>query len=317
VRNAALLAAAVLGCGTAVAQTYPSKPIRVVIGAGAGGGTDILGRTLGPKVTELLGQQIIIDNRPGAATNIGAELVARAAPDGYTLLMASSPHVINPSLFAKLPFDPVTDFAPVCRLAVVQNGLVVHPSLPVKSVKELIALAKSRPGKLNFGSSAGTSQFLAVELFKTMAGIDVANIPYRGGGPALTDLLAGQVEMQFNTLLALLPFIKAGKVRALAVAGAQRSAVMPEMPTVSEAGLRGFEASGFYGLFAPANTPRDIVTRLNTAYVAVLTTPEMKKRLNDQGVDVIAGTPDELAEYVREQMPKWAKVVKASGAKIE
>jgi tripartite-type tricarboxylate transporter receptor subunit TctC len=303
-----------LSAGQAIAQGYPAKPLRLVVPAAPGGGTDILARSLSPKLVELLGQQLIIENRAGGNTNIGTEFVARAAPDGYTLLMASTPHAINPSLFTRLTFDPVRDFTPVSLLAATQTVFVVHPSLPVKTIREFITLAKARPGQLTAGTSAGTSQQLAVELFKTMAAVDVVNVPYKGAGAALTDVLAGHVQFQVNTLAATLPHIQSGRLRALAMCGAQRSAVMPNLPTVGET-LKGFESAGWYGLLGPAGLPRDIVTRLHGAFRSALTDPAIRERLTSQGVDVIASSPEELGAYLAWEIPKWAAVVKAAGMK--
>lgn len=303
-----------LSAGQAIAQGYPAKPLRLVVPAAPGGGTDILARSLSPKLVELLGQQLIIENRAGGNTNIGTEFVARAAPDGYTLLMASTPHAINPSLFTRLTFDPVRDFTPVSLLAATQTVFVVHPSLPVKTIREFIALAKARPGQLTAGTSAGTSQQLAVELFKTMAAVDVVNVPYKGAGAALTDVLAGHVQFQVNTLVATLPHIQSGRLRALAMCGAQRSAVMPNLPTVGET-LKGFESAGWYGLLGPAGLPREIVTRLHGAFRSALTNAAIRERLTGQGVDVIASNPEELGAYLAREIPKWAAVVKAAGMK--
>jgi tripartite-type tricarboxylate transporter receptor subunit TctC len=296
------------------AQSYPAKPVRVIVPAAPGGGTDIIARTIAPKLGELLRQNVLIENRAGGSTNIGTELVARAAPDGYTVLMASTPHAINPSLFAKLNFDPIRDFTPISQLATTQTVFVVHPALPVRNVKEFIALAKSRPGQLTAGTSAGTSQFLAVELFKVMAGIDAVNIPYKGAGAALTDTIAGHVQFQVNTLVATLPHINSGRLRALGVCGPQRSPILPQLPTVGET-LAGFESAGWYGLLGPAALPRDITVKLHDAFKSALSDPLIKDRLGSQGVDVVAGTPEELTAFLGREIPKWAVVVKASGLK--
>ncbi|MBX3664503.1 MAG: tripartite tricarboxylate transporter substrate binding protein [Burkholderiales bacterium] len=301
-------------CAGAAAQGYPAKPVRIVVPAAPGGGTDIIARTIAPKLGELLGQTAVIENRAGGSTNIGTEFVARAAPDGYTMLMASTPHAINPSLFAKLTFDPIRDFTPVSHLASTQTVFVVHPALPAKTIREFIALAKSRPGQLTAGTSAGTSQQLAVELFRTMAKIDIVNVPYKGAGAALTDTLAGHVQFQVNTLAATLPHIQSGRLRALGLCGAQRSGVMPGLPTVGET-LKGFESAGWYGLLGPAGLPRDIVAKLHATFKTALSDPAIRERLGKQGVDVIAGSPEELAAYLGREIPKWAAVVKASGLK--
>jgi tripartite-type tricarboxylate transporter receptor subunit TctC len=295
---------------------FPSKPIRIVVPAVPGGGTDILARLLSPSLQTIFRQSIIVENRAGAATNIGTEYVARSAPDGHTVLIATTPHAINPSLFKKLPFDPVRDFTFISQLGLTTTVLVAHPSLPVKNVKDLIALAKARPGQLTAGTSAGNSQFLAVEMLKTMAGIDVLNIPYKGAGAALNDTVAGHVQFQVNTLLAAKPFIDSGRLRALAVCGAKRAASMPELPTVGET-LKGFESSGWYALLGPAGVPRDITLKLQEGFAKALQAPEITKRLADQGVEVVASTPDELAKRMPLEIAKWAKVVKASGVQPE
>jgi tripartite-type tricarboxylate transporter receptor subunit TctC len=297
-------------------QAFPTKPIRIVVPAVPGGGTDILARLLSPRLTALLGQSMIIDNRAGASTNIGTEFVARAAPDGYTVLISTTPHAVNPTLFKKLPFDPIKDFTMISQLATTQTVLVVHPSLPVKNVKELIALAKARPGQLTSATSGGTSQFLAVEMLKSMAGIDVLNIPYKGAGAALNDTIAGHVQFQVNTLLAALPFIKSGRLRAIAVCGARRAASLPDVPTVAET-IKGFESSGWYALLGPAGMPRDVVSKLHDGFSKALHTPEITRRLADQGVEVVAGSPDELTKLMPLEIRKWGAVVKASGAKPE
>ena len=296
------------------AQDYPTKTLRVIVPAGPGGGTDIIARTISPKLGDLFGQNVIIENRAGGSTNIGTELVARAAPDGYTVLMASTPHAINPSLFAKLNFDPIRDFTPISQLATTQTVFVVHPSLPVRNVKEFIALAKARPGQLTAGTSAGTSQQLAVELFKVMARIDAVNVPYKGAGPALTDVIAGHVQFQVNTLVATLPHIKSGRLRALGVCGPRRSPIMPELPTVGET-LPGFESAGWYGLLGPAGLAREITAKLRETFRSALSDSAIKARLAGQGVDVIAGSPEEFSAFLDREIPKWAAVVKASGLK--
>ena len=300
----------------AAEATYPAKPIRIVVPAVPGGGTDILARLLSPRLQSIFGQSIVVDNRAGAATNIGTEYTARAAPDGYTVLIATTPHAINPSLFKKLPFDPIRDFTMISQLGLTTTVLVTHPSLPVKNVKELIALAKSKPGQLTAGTSAGNSQFLAVEMLKTMAGIDVLNIPYKGAGAALNDTVAGHVQFQVNTLLATTPFIQSGRLKVLAVCGAKRAASLPNVPTVGET-LPGFESSGWYALLGPAGMPRDVVAKIHDGFARALNTPDIKQRLADQGVEVLAGTPDELAKVMPREIAKWAKVVQASGLKPE
>ncbi len=305
----------------APAQTaFPTKPIRIVVPFPAGGATDILARAVAQKLTETTGQSVVVDNRPGAGGNIGAELVAKSPPDGYTLLMGTvGTHAINPSLYPKMPYDHVKDFAPVILVAGVPNVLVVNPSLPVNSVQELIAYGKANPGKLNFASSgAGTSIHLSGELFKTMTGVQMTHVPYKGSSPALTDLIGGQVQLMFDNLPPSLPHIKAGKLRALAVTSAQRALALPDVPTVAEAGLPGFEASSWFGLLAPAGTPKDAIAKINGEVAKWLATPEAKEKLASQGAIVAPGlAPEDFAQHIAAETAKWQKVVKDSGAKVE
>jgi tripartite-type tricarboxylate transporter receptor subunit TctC len=300
--------------GGALAQAYPAKPIRIVVPAAPGGGTDILARLLSPRLTENFGQTIVIDNRAGGATTIGTEHVARSAPDGYTMVIATTPHAINPTLLPKIPFDPIRDFTFISQLALTQTVLVVHPSLPVHSVRELIALAKARPGQLTAGTAGGNSAYLAVEMLKSMAQIDAVNIPYKGAGQALNDTVAGHVQFQVNTLLAALPFIEAGRLRAIGVCGAKRATALPNVPTVAET-LKGFESSGWYALLGPAGMQPDVVKRIYDGFSRALRNPEITQRLAARGVDVIAGTPDELARVMPLEIRKWGAVVRSSGAK--
>ena len=258
----------------------------------------------------------MVDNRGGAFTTIGTEHVARSAPDGYTVLIATTPHAINPSLFAKLPFDPVADFTMISQLALPQNVLVVHPSLPVHSVKELIALAKAKPGTLTAGTSGGTSAFLAVEMLKTVAKIDALNIPYKGAGQALNDTIAGHVQFQINTLLATLPFIQAGRLRAIGVCGTKRATGLPDVPAIAET-LKGFESNGWYALLGPAGMQRDVVLKIHDSFAKALRTPEITRRLTEMSVEIVAGSPDELARVMPLEIKKWGAVVKSSGAKAE
>lgn len=297
---------------TGSGAVFPSKPIRIIVPATPGGGTDILSRLLAPKLTEYLSQSMIIENRAGASTNIGTEFTARAAPDGYTVLVATTPHAVNPSLFRKLPFDPIKDFTMISQLALTQNVVLVHPSLPVKTIKEFIALAKARPGQLTAGTSGGTSAFLAVAMLKTAANIDVLSIAYKGAGAALNDIVAGHIQFQVNTTLAALPFIQAGRLRAIATCGSKRTTTLPDVPTVAET-LKGFESSGWYALLGPAGMARDVVTRLHGAYTKALNAPDVAKRLAEMGVDVVAGTPDELTKLMPLEISKWAAAVKAAG----
>jgi tripartite-type tricarboxylate transporter receptor subunit TctC len=314
---AGVIAACLLPIAAHAQAPFPTKSIRLIVGSSAGGGGDILARTVAQKWTEMIGQQVIIDNRAGAGGNIGADLVAKAPPDGYTLLFAFTGHVINPSLYGKLPFDTVNDFSPITMLATNQTVVTVHPSVPAKNMKELIAVAKARPGKLNIASLPGSSQHLAGELFKSAAGIDIVFIPYKGNGPALNDLLGGQVDVMFNTMTLALPFIRAAKIRALAVTGESRSGLMPELPTVGESALPGYSSTGWYGILGPAKTPRDIVTRLNQSLVKTLADPALRERLQNAGNETVGNTPEQFDAFIRAEIPKWAKVVKESGAKPE
>jgi tripartite-type tricarboxylate transporter receptor subunit TctC len=301
------------------AANYPTKPVRLVVPFPAGGTTDILARAVAQKLSAAWGRQMIVDNRPGAGGNIGSDLVAKSAPDGYTLLMGTvGTHAINPSLYKNMPYDHVKDFAPVILVAGVPNVLVVNPSLPVHSVPELIAYAKANPGKLNFASSGnGTSIHLSGELFKAMTGVEMTHVPYKGSAPALTDLIGGQVQLMFDNLPSSLPFIKAGKLRALAVTSGARAAALPNLPTLAESGLPGFEASSWFGVLAPAGTPRDIVAKLNGAIAGWLASPEAKEKLLAQGAIAAGGAPDDFARHIGAETSKWAKVVKASGAHID
>jgi tripartite-type tricarboxylate transporter receptor subunit TctC len=319
-RSAALLLAAGLAAaGTAHADVYPSKPIRFVVAFPPGGGTDIIARSIAQKLAERLSQQVIVDNRPGAGGNIGTDIVAKSAPDGYTMLMGSAgPLAINASLFASMPFDPQRDLAPVTLAASTPNVLVVNPSLKVTTVTELIALAKANPGRINFASSGfGTPAHLAGELFNSMAGVKLVHVPYKGASPALADLLGGQVQLMFSTMPPALPHVKDGKLRALAVTSLKRSPAAPELPTMDEAALPGFEANTWHGVVLPAGAQAEVVTRLNREIVAILHLPDVVERLSAQGAEPVGSTPEEFAAYIRSETVKWAKVVRASGAKAE
>ena len=304
---------------SAQAPAYPTKPIRLVVPFPAGGTTDILARAVAQRLTEAWGQPVVVDNRPGAGGNIGSELVAKSTPDGYTLEMGTvGTHAINPSLYAKMPYDHVKDFAPVILVAGVPNVLVVNPAVPAQSVAELIAYAKANPGRLNFASSgSGTSIHLSGELFKVMAGVDMMHVPYKGSSPALADLLGGQVQLMFDNLPSSLAQIKAGKLRALAVTSATRAAALPDVPTIAESGLPGFEASSWFGVLAPAGTPPAIVAKLNAEIDKWLATPEAKEKMLGQGANAAGGTPEDFARHIQIETAKWAKVVKASGAKVD
>jgi tripartite-type tricarboxylate transporter receptor subunit TctC len=317
--NVAAAACLALAASLAHAQAYPAKPIRIVVPFPPGGATDILARAAGQKLTETLGQPVIIDNRPGAGGNIGSELVAKSPNDGYTLLMGTvGTHAINASLYAKMPYDHVKDFVPVVLVAGVPNVLVVHPSVPANSVQELIAYGRANPGKLNFASSgSGTSIHLAGELFKVMTGVQMAHVPYKGSAPAVSDLLGGQVQLMFDNLPSALPHIKGGKLKALAVTSMARAPALPDGPTVNESGVPGFEASSWFGLLAPAGTPRDVVTRINGEVAKWLASPDGKEKLAAVGANAAGGSPEDFAKHIAAETAKWAKVVKESGAKAD
>ena len=318
-RHAVHVLAAFAACSIAhhaIAQDYPARPIRFVVAFPPGGGADTLARILGSQVAERVGQQVVIDNRAGAGGNLAGEIAARAAPDGYTILQTTVGHAIAMSLYPKLQFDLLRDFAPVTQLASTPFMLMVNPSLPATSVNELIALAKSKP--LNYASSGnGGPSHLAMELFKSAAQIDATHIPYKGIAPATTDVITGQVAMMFSTISPAIPMIKAGKLRALGVASPARSAAVPDVPTVSEAGIKGFEASTWFGVLVPAATPRPIVTKLHAEFTKPLKHPETRARLVAQGYEIIGSTPEQFAAYIKAEIPKWARAVKQSGAKVE
>lgn len=306
-----------VGAGDIAAQDYPSKPIRLIAPFAPAGTLDVLARAIGQRLTEAWGQPVVVENRPGAGGNIGTEIVAKSPADGHTMLLISVGFTSNPALYRKLPYDPVRDFAPVSLVAATQNVVVVHPSVPARSVKELIRLAKSRPGQLNFASSGtGTSQHLAGELFKSMAGVEMQHIPFRGGPLALTSLISGEVSLMFNNLFTALPHVEAGRLRALAVTSARRSAAAPGIPTIAESGLPGYDVSTWYGLLVPAGTPKGIVAKLNAEVVRILNLPEMRERLGNV-VELIPGTPDQFAAHIRQEMVKWAQVVRQSGARAD
>ena len=301
----------------AAAQTYPNRPVRIVAPFPAGGGLDLVSRALGQRLSTALGQSIIIDNRSGADGMIGTEQVAKAAPDGYTLLISSTgPMVINPALNIKMPYDTLRNFAPITLVVVQPLCLVVHPSLPVKSVKELIALAKAKPGQLNYGSGGiGNGAHLAGEIFRTITSIDIVHVPYKGAAPAVVDLLAGQVQMMLNSIPVLLPFIKSAKLRALAVGADKRMAILPEVPTMRESGIAKFDANSWYGFFAPAGTPKEIVSRLNYESAKILRSQEMRDFMSPQGAEAIGDSPEEFSAHIRSELAKWAQAVKTAGVR--
>jgi tripartite-type tricarboxylate transporter receptor subunit TctC len=318
-RRAFLAAALALFAGGASAQAWPSKPIRIVVPFTPGGSTDILGRAIGQKLAESLGQQVIVENRPGAGGSIGAEAVARAAPDGYTLLMG---HIgtlaVNPSLYPKLGYDVLRDFAPVAWVARVTNVLVVHPSVPARSVPELVKLAREQPGRLRYGSGGnGSAAHLAVEYFKLRTQTDIVHVPYKGTGPAVTDLLGGQIELMMSGAPALMPHVRAGKLRALAISSVQRIDLVADLPTIAESGVAGFEAIQWYGLVAPAGTPAPIVARLNAEVNRALATPELKGRLVAEGAEAAPATPREFGAFIAAEIERWRPVIQQAGLKPE
>ena len=300
------------------AQTYPVKPVRIIVGFPPGGATDIATRAIAQKLNESLGQQVIVDNRPGAASNIGAELAARSAPDGYTLFMGSVSLSINPSLYSKLAYDPLRDLTGVAHVVTTPFMLVTHPSMPVKNVKDFITFVKARPGDVNYVTSgAGSGAHLFMELFSSLAGVKMTSVHYKGQAPATTDVLAGQVPAQFDNILTLAPLAKLGKLRALGVSTAQRSPLAPEVPTVAEAGVPGYDADAWFGLFVPAATPRDIILRLNADVMKGLATQDMRERLRSFGATPGSGTPEQFNAQFRNEIAKWAKVVKAAGVRVD
>ena len=305
-----------LACPEASAQSYPSKPVRLIVPFAPGGPADLQARLIGPKLTEAWGQPVVVENRAGGNTIIATELTARADPDGHLVQIISAGFAINVSLYAKLPYDSLRDFAPVTQLTSGPAIVVVHPSLPARSVKELIQLARSRPGQLTY-ASAGLPSQLAVELFKVTTGTDMVHVPYKGAAPAMIDLIAGHVQVSFPTIGGGLPHAQAGRLRALATTGAKRPPAAPDLPTMMEAGVPGYEATNWFGTAVPAKTPPAIVSKLSQEIGRVLRMPDVRERLLSQGMEPVSNTPDEFAAYIRSEMTKWARVVKASGAKPE
>ena len=316
---AALLLICTVSPSLAHAQNYPNKTIRMIVPFPAGGATDIVARLVAQKLGDAMGQQVIVDNRGGAAGTIGSDLAAKSPPDGYTILIGtSSTHAIAQSLYAKLPYDSIKDFTPVIGIATATIVLSMHPSVPAKTVKELIALAKSKPDALSFASSgSGGVSHLVGEMFKAQAGVQMLHIPYKGDAPALADLVGGQVSLEFGTALSFLPYIQSGRLKALAVTSLKRSQVMPDVPTVAESGLKGFEALQWFGVFAPAGTRAEVVTRLNTEIVKILQTADMRERLTKLASEVMADSPEQFAVFQKAEIAKWARVVKDSGARID
>jgi tripartite-type tricarboxylate transporter receptor subunit TctC len=303
----------------AFGQGYPSKPIRLICPFPPAGAVDIASRATAHELTKILGHPVTVDNKPGAGGNLGGAEAARSAPDGYTLFMSTSGiQAINPALYAKMPFDPNKELVSVAPLVSLNNVLVVHPSVPANSVKELIALAKSRPGKLTYASSGnGTSIHMSGAMFLQLTGTDILHIPYKGSGPAITDLLAGQTNMMFDNIPSSLPHIKAGKLRALATTGAKRDPALPDLPTIAEAGVPGYESGVWFGLMVPAGTPKDIINRLNAAALQVTKAPDFIKRMTDLGYNIIPGSADDMAKMIQAELNRWPPIVKASGAKVE
>jgi tripartite-type tricarboxylate transporter receptor subunit TctC len=313
-----LAIAGMAAMGLACAQHYPTRSIRLVVPSSPGGGTDISARIIAPKLSDYLGQQVVVDNRPGAGTMIGGEIVSRAAPDGYTLLMGVSTLAINPAMYKKMPYDALRDFAPISQAVSLPNVIVSHPSVPAKNVKELIALAKSRPGQLTFASAGvGTSPHLSMELFLVMAGLKMVHIPYKGSGPGAVDTVAGHVALMAPNMLTALPYIRSGRLRAFGVTSAKRSAGADDIPTIAEAGVPGYEAVQWYGVLAPAGTPRPIIDRLHAEVAKALQQREVREKLSTDGAEAVGNTPEQFGAYIRAETDKWAKVVKAAGIKAE
>ena len=314
-----LLALAALLPLYAAAQSFPVKPIRIIVPYPPGGALDLTARAIAQELMKQFDQPMVVENRAGAGGNVGSAEVARAAPDGYTLLaITSAIHAINPVLYGKMSFDPNKDFAAVAALVLLNNVLVVHPSVPAKAVQELIALLKSQPGKMTFASSgSGTTVHLSGELFKSMAGVDMLHVPYKGSAPAVGDLIAGHVNIMFENIPAAASLIRSGKLRAIGVTGTKRSPLFPDVPTIAESGLPGYESSVMYGLVAPAGTPRDVIDRLNAAAVKGANNKEFRERLETLGYDIISGSPEDMTELLKAESARWAPVIKASGARVD
>ena len=314
-----LAALTALAVSQAFAQSYPSKPIRLIVPFAAGGGNDNIARLVGKRLSDSVGQPLVIDNRPGAGGVVGAELAAKSPPDGYTLFLGGvGSHALNPNLIERLPYDPIRDFAPVALLAEAPLVLVVHPSVPARDLAEFIAYARKNPGKLNFASNGnGSSSQLAAVMFDSMAGVDMVHVPYKGLAPALADLLSGQVQLMFSSIVAILPHIKSGRLRALAVTGTKRLPLLPDLPTVAERGFPGYEASSWYGILAPAGTPREIVTKLNAEFTKALEQPEVSRTLRAEGAEPIGGSPEQFAAFIRAEKDRMGKVIREGGIRLE
>ena len=315
----AILAAAFLVAGSALAQSYPNKPMRLVVPFGPGGSNDIVGRIIAQKLGEYIGQPVIVDNRPGAGGTVGTDVVVKSSPDGYTLLIgATSTIAANVGLYPKRGFDPVTSLTPIVQIAAGSFLMVVPASSPAKSVREFIELARTRPGQLNYGTSGqGSSMHLMGEMFKMMAKVEMVHVPYKAGGPAIADLAVDRVQLVYSDLAALLPFVKSGQIRALAVTTPKRSALLPDLPTMTEAGVPGYDATSWYGILAPAGLPRDIVMRLNAEFTRIAHNPDIKERFASLGIEPVTGTPEEFANYIRGQVVKWSAVAKSSGVELD
>ncbi len=312
-KGIAFACAAALVSAAVQAQDYPVKPVRIVVPSSPGGGTDILARQIGAKLTERWGQQVIVDNRPGAGQMIGISLVAKSPPDGYTLVMTATPLAVNSVLYKKVPYDPIRDFAPVTQVAAMPNLLVTHPTLPVRNLKQLIALAQARPMELAYASSGfGTGPHLSMEYLNHMARIRLEHVPYKGTGPALVDTISGHVQLLMSTLLPPLPHLKTGRLRALGVTSAKRVASLPNVPTIAEAGVPGYEVVGWYGLAAPAGTPQPVVAKIHSDFAAVLHAPDLRDKLAAEGAEAVGSKPEEFGAFIKSEIEKWGKVVKAA-----
>ncbi len=318
IRALALVPLSLALAGTVHAQAWPAKPVRIIVGYAAGGATDTVARLVAQKLSEATGQQFFVENKPGAGGNVGAALAASSPPDGTTFILVAPAHAINATLYSKLAFDPVRDFTPVVHVASVTNLMVVHPSVPANSVAELVALAKAKPGALSYASAgSGASSHLAAEIFKSKAGVNIVHVPYKGTGQSVVDLLAGQVQLTLDSMPALLPHVKAGRLRALAVGSTTRSAALPDVPTMQEAGIPGFEVTVWLGLLGPAGTPPEIVGRLNAEVNKILALPDVRERLAGIGADPIGGTPQQFGALVQSEIAKYAEVIKATGARVD
>ncbi len=307
-----------IASGTVCAQGYPVKPVRIMLGYPPGGGTDIMARTIAAKLTEAFGQQVVVDNRPGANANLAADIAARTPPDGYTVLMISTSHAINKSLYHNLKYDLEKDFAPVVRFAVVPHAVVTHPSLPVKSIRDLISLAKARPGQLTFASSGvGASDQIAAEMFGVMTGTRLVHVPYKGAGPGMTDLVGGQIMLFFASMPAALPHIQSGRIKCIAVTSERRAAVLPAIPTVAEAGVPGFALSTWFAMLIPAGAPKEVIARLNGEINKIILQPDVKARLATVGAEPLGGTPEAFAVYLKSEIVKYAKIIHDTNIQVE